>query len=161
MYEKTWYSIKAVLSGGEYLSVSLNGTQIFNTSLSQYYVGGSSIPTIGSFGFRGWQDQSSYVKNVRIYDTGNGTLLYENPMTEHSLLGEYGVHENYNSLCLDGAKRDRLGWLGDLIHTTEIVAASTSRYDILKSTLQWFLDWQTADGLIIPFAAPPMGTSQV
>jgi hypothetical protein len=90
--------------------LSINDTQVFNTSLSEYYVGsGSTISTKGSFGFGGWQDQSAYVKNVAVYDTATGALLYNNSMIGSALLGEYGVHENYNSLCLDGAKRYRLG----------------------------------------------------
>lgn len=159
VHEKTWYSIETVLSGGQYLAVAIDNTQVFNVSLSKYYIGSASvIPTTGSFGFGGWQDQSSYIRNVAVYDTANSTLIYNNSMTHSSILGEYGVHQNYNALCLDGAKRDRLPWLGDLIHTSQIVASSIARFDMLRCTLQWFLDWQTSDGLF-PFAAPSIGYS--
>jgi hypothetical protein len=33
------------------------------------------------------------------------------------LLHEYGVHTNSESICLDGAKRDRMLWTGDFAHT--------------------------------------------
>ncbi|PMD47005.1 glycoside hydrolase family 78 protein [Hyaloscypha variabilis F] len=152
--ENTWYTFKTVLSGGAYLSVSINETLIFNISLANYFIGGSSIPTVGSFGFGGWQDQAATIRNVSVYDTANQTQLYRNSMTDPNIvLPEYGVHENYASVCMDGAKRDRLVWLGDLSHTTRVIAASTSRNDIIKSTLQYFLDWQTVDGFL-PFAAP-------
>ncbi|CZR62695.1 related to alpha-L-rhamnosidase A [Phialocephala subalpina] len=156
VHEQTWYTLKTVLSSGQYLAVFVNGTKAFNTSLADYYIGGSSISTIGSFGFGGWQDQSSYIKNVIAYDTANGTILYSNPMTDPNVvLPEYGVHENYASVCLDGAKRDRLVWLGDFYHTAKIIAASTSRFDLVKGTLQYFLDWQRPNGLL-PYD-PPMG----
>jgi hypothetical protein len=108
---------------------------------------------VGSFGFGGWQDQAATIKNVSVYDTANQTQLYSNPMTDPTVvLPEYGVHENFASVCMGGAKRDRLIWSGDLSHTTRVVAASTSRNDIIKSTLQYLLDWQT--GRISSFRTP-------
>lgn len=152
--EKAWYRIKTVLSRGAYIAVSISGTQIFNASLGSYYIGGSAIPTGGSFGFGGWQDQSGTVRNVLVYDTINNTRLYSNPLTNRSqVVAEYGVHGNYDSVCVDGPKRDRLVWLGDLYHTSRIVSASTSRYDLIKGTLAYVLSWQTPDGLL-PYDAP-------
>ena len=78
-------------------------------------------------------------------------------MTDPAILEEYGVHENYASVCLDGAKRDRLVWLGDLSHTTRIVPASTSRNYIVMGTLEYLLAWQTKEGTL-PFA-PPLGNN--
>ncbi|KAF8861031.1 hypothetical protein BDZ45DRAFT_687865 [Acephala macrosclerotiorum] len=123
VHEQTWYTLKAVLSSGQYLAVIVNDTQIFNASLAGYYIGGSTISTTGSFGFGGWQDQSSYVKNVFAYNTANGSIPYTNSMTDANVvLPEYGVHENYASVCLDGAKRDRLqlqvDWLLSQINST-------------------------------------------
>ncbi|PVH75166.1 glycoside hydrolase family 78 protein [Cadophora sp. DSE1049] len=156
VHEKAWYQIKTVLTSDQRLAVSLNGTQIFNVSLPEYYIGGSSIGTTGSIGFGGWQDQESTIKNVFVHDTETGVLLYSNAMTDPAIvLPEFGVHENYASVCLDGPKRDRLVWLGDFYHTVRIVAASTGRYDILRGTLQYFLDWQRPNGLF-PIS-PPMG----
>ncbi|KAH7317833.1 glycoside hydrolase family 78 protein [Rhexocercosporidium sp. MPI-PUGE-AT-0058] len=156
VHEHAWYTIKTVLSADKRLAVSINNTKIFDVSLSNYYIGGSSVPTTGSFGFGSWQDQSSTVKNVAIHDSANGSLLYSNPMVNPTtVLGEYGVHENYESVCLDGPKRDRLVWLGDFYHTAKIIGASTSRFDLARGTLQYFLDWQQPNGLL-PIS-PPMG----
>ena len=75
-------------------------------------------------------------------------MLYSNSMTDPVIvLPEYGVHENYASVCLDGPKCDRLVWLGDFYHTVRIVAASTGKLDILRGTLQYFLDWQRPNAL--------------
>jgi hypothetical protein len=152
-----WYRIKTVLDGTN-IAIYIGNTSICNVSLSSYYVGNSKllalglpIPSQGSFGFGGWQDQAGYFKNVVAYDTANGSEIYQNPLTDPSETGvirEYGVHANYRSVCLDGPKRDRLIWLGDLFHTVRIVAASTSRFDIVKDTLQTILGWQTPDGLL-------------
>jgi Bacterial alpha-L-rhamnosidase 6 hairpin glycosidase domain len=152
--ENTWYKIRTVLTGGQYLAVSISGTHVFNVSLGSYYVGGAVIPTRGSFGFGGWQDQSGTVRNVKVFDTANGTTIYSNPMEDSlSVIAEYGVHSNYAPICLDGPKRDRLAWLGDFYHTVSVIGASTTRYDLIKGTLSFFLSWQTPTGLL-PYAIP-------
>ncbi|KAF2021682.1 glycoside hydrolase family 78 protein [Aaosphaeria arxii CBS 175.79] len=145
----TWHTIKTSLSNGQYIAVAIDETQIFNVSLKNYYVGGAAIPTNGSFGFGGLPDQSGYFRNVVVSDTVNKTVLYKNALTDPSkVIAEYGVHENYGSVCLDGPKRDRLIWLGDYYHTIRVIGASTSRYDLAKGTLELFLDWQSPSGLL-------------
>ncbi|KEY72227.1 hypothetical protein S7711_00226 [Stachybotrys chartarum IBT 7711] len=158
----TWYRIKTVLGNG-HLAVSVDNASIFNVTLGDYNIGesripGGSIDTLGSWGFGGWQDQAGHFRNVVVYDSASGTELYRNSMTDASAEGvvrEYGVRTNYESVCLDGPKRDRLAWLGDFLHTVRIVGTSTSRYDLARGTLQLFVDWQTASGLM-PYA-PAIG----
>lgn len=151
--EDTWNEVQTILAETGHMTVSVNGQQIFNKSLDEYYIGGQTIPTSGSFGFGGWQDQVSLITDVQVYDTTNASLLYENNLTDDSVLSEYGVHSNTASVCLDGPKRDRLVWLGDFYHTVRVLGASTGQFDVAKGTLQWFLDWQVKEGLI-PYAAP-------
>lgn len=156
----TWYRIKTVLDG-QHLAVSIGSTAIFNLTLSNYPINDQSlvngvIDSQGSWGFGGWQDQAGYFKNVVVSDTANGTVLYRNPMTDApAVVREYGVQANTQSVCMDGPKRDRLVWLGDFFHTVRVIAASTSRFDWAKGTLQYFVDWQSSDGLM-PYA-PPIG----
>lgn len=155
--ENTWYTVRTILDTADNLTVYINDAKIFNTSLSSYYVGETPIQTAGTFGFGGWQDQVGYIKNVIVRDTFNQSLLYNNTMMTDTdlVLTEYGVHSNLRTTCLDGAKRDRLAWLGDFYHTSRIIPVTTSRNDHLKGTLNNFLDWQIEDGLL-PFA-PPIG----
>ncbi|KUJ10549.1 glycoside hydrolase family 78 protein [Mollisia scopiformis] len=99
-------------------------------------------------------DKTEIFNNVFVYDTASGSLLYNNSMTNATIvLPEYGVHENFASVCLDGGKRDRLVWVGDFYHTSQIIGASTSRDDLIQGTLQYFLDWQTSVGLV-PIDSP-------
>ncbi|TGO53270.1 hypothetical protein BOTNAR_0299g00010 [Botryotinia narcissicola] len=155
--EKTWYTERTILDTADNLAVYIDDAEIFNTSLSSYYVGEKPIQTSGTFGFSGWQDQVGYIKNVIVRDTFNQSLLYNNTMMTDTdlVLTEYGVHSNLQTTCLDGAKRDRLVWLGDFYHTSRIIPVTTSRSDHLKGTLKTFLDRQTENGLL-PFA-PPIG----
>ncbi|KAL3466340.1 Six-hairpin glycosidase-like protein [Aspergillus heterothallicus] len=61
-------------------------------------------------------------------------------MTSDEILEEYGIMGNTHNLCLDGAKRDRLVWSGDFIHTCRIIQASTSRNYFISGTLEYLID---------------------
>ncbi|GJC77395.1 hypothetical protein ColLi_00233 [Colletotrichum liriopes] len=152
--ENEWYHIKAIMAPTGHLAVSINDTQLFNISRSDYpwaLAAGTSSYTgspdfTGSIGFGAYQDQAAYFKNVHVYDTANGSTLYTNNLTTPDVLVEYGTQSNPESACLDGPKRDRLIWLGDFYHTARIIATSTSRTDQSRGTLQLLIDSQIANG---------------
>jgi hypothetical protein len=149
IHEQEWYEVRTSISEGKILSLAINEQLVFNISISDYWIGGSTSTsmTTGSFGFGPYQDQAAYIKNVTVTSTDNGTILYNNPMTNKSaVLAEYGVQENYASICLDGAKRDRLVWLGDFFHTSKLIGITTERFDFARGTLQYFIDWQLPIG---------------
>ncbi|KAJ5511962.1 hypothetical protein N7453_004065 [Penicillium expansum] len=154
--EGVWYRIWTTIRSG-HLAVSLNQTQLFNVSLSTYYAGGASISSSGAFGFGAWQDQSARIRKVSARDT-TGKLVYQNPMTDAKVvLPEYGVHGNYFPTCVDGAKRDRLAWLGDFVHTTRIIGVTTNRKDHVTGTFLQLLSYQLSTGQL-PMA-PSLGYS--
>ncbi|KAE8157657.1 Six-hairpin glycosidase-like protein [Aspergillus tamarii] len=154
--EGLWYRVSTVVRSG-HLAVSLNNTQVFNVSLSDYSAGGSPISTTGAFGFGAWQDQSAYIRSVQARSP-TGQIIYQNPMTNATVvLPEYGVHDNYFATCVDGARRDRLVWLGDFVHTSRIVGVTTGRNDHVKGTFQQLLTYQMPTGQL-PMA-PSLGFS--
>lgn len=154
--EGVWYRIGTTIRSG-HLAVTLNQTQLFNVSLSTYYAGGASISSSGAFGFGAWQDQSARIRKVSARDT-TGKLVYLNPMTDAKVvLPEYGVHDNYFPTCVDGAKRDRLAWLGDFGHTTRIIGVTTNRKDHVTGTFLQLLSYQLFTGQL-PMA-PSLGYS--
>lgn len=154
--ENSWYRISTVVRS-EYLTVSLNNTKIFNISLNNFYVGGGSVSSSGAFGFGAWQDQSAYIRNVSALDTA-GQQIYQNAMTNAAdVLPEYGVHDNYFATCVDGAKRDRLVWLGDFFHTSRIIGVTTYREDHVTGTFSQLLAYQLTSGQL-PIA-PSLGYS--
>ncbi|WDK13202.1 hypothetical protein CGRA01v4_04483 [Colletotrichum graminicola] len=152
--ENTWYHIKASMAPSGHLAVSIDDTQVFNISRSDYpwaltsgtLVYAGSPDFTGSIGFGAYQDQAAYFKNAHVYDTVNGSTIYANNLTTPDVLVEYGTQANTDSACVDGPKRDRLIWLGDFYHTTRIIAASTSRADHSRGTLQLLIDSQIANG---------------
>ncbi|KAL4887255.1 Six-hairpin glycosidase-like protein [Aspergillus karnatakaensis] len=99
----------------------------------------------GTWGFGPYQDQTAYVKDVLVR-AQNGTVTYSNPMTDPSILEEYAVQTNDRSLCVEGAKRDRLIWSGDFVHTQRIMSLSTYQNEYIKGTLEFLLDRQESSG---------------
>jgi hypothetical protein len=59
---------------------------------------------------------------------------------------QYGVHENYASVCLDGPKLDRLVWLGDFFHTT------TNRWDFVTGTPRDSIACQSETARLLPIS---------
>lgn len=143
--EQTWHSVETIMSSDGRLSLLLDDQLVFNVSISDYWTP-STVSFAGSFGFGAYQDQAAYIRNVEVADSSNGTILYSNNMTSEDVLTEFGTRANPTSVCLDGPKRDRLVWLGDLYHTTRIVPVSTSRHDSVKGTFELLLQSQIAAG---------------
>ncbi|KAJ5929675.1 hypothetical protein N7454_006625 [Penicillium verhagenii] len=148
VHEKEWHTITTVLSGANQLAVQLNGTSVFNVSLSDYYTGGSEVSFDGSFGFGAYQDQSAWVRNAKVQDSANGSSLYTDSLRDQSALARYGTQANLGTVCLDGPKRDRLVWMGDFYHTSRIIGASTDRFDWSRGTLSFLLETQASNGQV-------------
>ncbi|KAJ5605310.1 glycoside hydrolase family 78 protein [Penicillium lagena] len=126
--EEHWYSISTTLLNGTQLSVAIEGQQVLNISLSHYGVAPQST---GGWGFGPYQDQIAFVKNVTVH-ASNGTLVYQNNMTGPSILSEYGVRHNVESICMDGAKRDRLMSIDPQMgYNTSSLKLVTSSYNVL------------------------------
>ncbi|KAK4553711.1 hypothetical protein LTR86_009209 [Recurvomyces mirabilis] len=152
--EDQWYNISTTLTATGY-NVTLDGTSIAFVPVAEAALlaatgarFGSGSPTAGSFGFGPFQDEIAYVKDVVVV-ANNGTELYRNDMTSNEVLAEYSVQDLQHSICMDGAKRDRLVWIGDFYHTARIILASTRRTDYLLGTVGYGYLWQMTEG---PFA---------
>ncbi|PWY93095.1 Six-hairpin glycosidase [Aspergillus sclerotioniger CBS 115572] len=145
--EGHWYGISTTINATGY-GVTVNGTDIFvafnDLQIVSGSTGSSGSLTGGTWGFGPYQDQIALVKDVEVH-AQNGTLIYNNPMTSSSVLEEFGVMTSNHSICLDGAKRDRLVWSGDFVHTYRVIQSSTGRSDFVTGSLKYWLDRQALD----------------
>ncbi|RAK75976.1 putative alpha-L-rhamnosidase C [Aspergillus fijiensis CBS 313.89] len=162
--EDQWYHIATRIDATGY-GVTVNETEVFvplaDLQTPAGTIGGSGSLTGGTWGFGPYQDQVALVKDVEVH-AQNGTVLYQNPMTSDAVLEEYGVLPNTHSVCLDGAKRDRLVWSGDFFHTYRIVQASTYRSDFISGTLEYLMDRQADNSSVYEglfSMSPQMGQS--
>ncbi|KAK7937360.1 uncharacterized protein PG986_014228 [Apiospora aurea] len=126
--EKSWHKVKTVLAPSGHLAVSLDGQEIFNISMSDYYTAGNTVSFTGSFGVGAWQDEVAYARNLAV--TANGSTLYTHPLTKPDAL------------------RDRLVWLGDFYHPARVVGSSTARFDMARGTLDFMLGTQGEGGTL-------------
>lgn len=133
--EDTWYNITTVTSSSGF-DVYINGTLSATVAL----------PGTGTWGFGPFMDQSAYVKDVQV-TAPNGTVIYANAMTDSAaVLSEYGTQSNTLTLCVDGAKRDRVIWTGDFVHTARVLAATTNRVDFIQGMIENSFNWQLPAG---------------
>ena len=147
--EGEWYRISTTITASGY-NISVNGTHLAFVDTSQYqdYVNpgwGSPSTTEGTWGFGPFLDQAAYFTDVEVV-AANGDSLYSNSLTNSDILAEYRMAENRAKVCLDGAKRDRLIWIGDFAHTARMLAASTGGYDFVRSMIEYEFEWQLTRG---------------
>ncbi|KAF1955146.1 Six-hairpin glycosidase [Byssothecium circinans] len=152
--EGKWFTISTTVEDAGY-RIQLDGqtaafVPVFQAALltsnrNPYFVFGAGSPYKGSWGFGGFQDQIAYFKNVSVV-ARNGTEIYRNLMTSNDVLAEYNVATLDHSVCLDGAKRDRLVWIGDFYHTVRIIAHSTARWDYVIGTISYVFSYQLDSG---------------
>lgn len=147
--EEKWYRIETSISAAGY-NVSVNGTQVAFVDLHQFdaYINtgwGNPTATDGTWGFGPFQDQTAYFRDVVVTSGDGETELYSDPLTSEDVLPEYRVGENRDAVCLDGAKRDRLIWIGDFAHTARMLGVSTG-YDYIRSMIEYEFEWQLTSG---------------
>ena len=147
--EDEWHKITTVIQEDGYV-VSLNDSQIAfvnSTAFQDYNNGawGSGSVTAGTFGFGPFLNQAAWFKNVKI-TAQDGTVIYRNSLMSLEALQEYAIDTNNYAVCLDGAKRDGEIWIGDYAHTGRSIAASTGRFDYMKSMIDFEFDFQLKTG---------------
>lgn len=146
--EGEWYNISTAINATGY-AVSIDGSDPIFVSNGYTPNGAQSTfnsgdRTAGTWGFGPFQDQEAYFTNV-VVEAENGTVLYESDLKGDLVLEEYGVAANTHDVCLDGAKRDRLVWMGDYAHTQRIIGASTNSSEFSTGTLAYALEWQASN----------------
>ncbi|KAL5377223.1 hypothetical protein DPSP01_009889 [Paraphaeosphaeria sporulosa] len=159
--EGKWYRISTAIEVDGY-RVLLDGEEIALVPLSQPDPAarfGSGSAYAGTWGFGGYQDHNTMFTNVSV-TSDNGTRIYQSDLTSASTLVEYGVAPLEHSVCLDGAKRDRLVWIGDFYHTVRVVAQTTARWDHILGSIDLVLGFQVPSGIYAGFVpiSPGMGT---
>lgn len=160
MTEDKWYKISTSIEEFGY-RIRLNGEEIAFIPLPAFVpsIFGSASSYEGSWGFGGYQDQVSLVTNVSV-TSSNGSQIYQSALTSNETLAEYGVAPLDHSVCLDGAKRDRLVWIGDFYHTVRVLAQSTARWDYILGTIDLVFGYQATSGTYAGFVpiSPALGT---
>ncbi|MFD4875056.1 alpha-L-rhamnosidase C-terminal domain-containing protein [Streptomyces sp. NPDC058420] len=148
----SWHTVTTTVSGTT-ITVSLDNTRLVSLSSASFPAGTTAYPT-GTVGFREYTGEEAYFRNLKVVNS-SGTTLYSDALGTASALSAFTV-PGVNSVAsiLDGAKRDRAIWSGDLNVEGPTVYDSTGRTEYLKGALQLLGSHRLSSGFVTG-ALPP------
>ncbi len=155
----TPYQVSTTVSGTTVATV-INGQPIATFDTTSLPSGASQYAT-GTVGFREGPGEQAQFSGLTV--TGpTGTVLYANPLDTTSDLNDFQVPgTNTLPLILDGAKRDRAVWEGDLSVSGPTLLYSSDAAEYLKDSLLLLGSYQLQSGFVEGVQVPsaPVNTS--
>lgn len=150
----TWHDVSVAVRGTT-VTTSVDGTvagSFDSTSLPAGFTGVSA----GSVGFRedsGIGEQTDFAGLA--VTAPDGTVLYSNPLDDSAALADFNVPGvNEGDLIMDGAKRDRDVWEGDLSVEAPTVFYSFGAARYVRDSLELLGSYQLQSGFIEGRRAP-------
>lgn len=137
-----WHKVKAVVNLTD-ISVSMDGVEILKfTQTASFY---------GSFGLGAALGQSARFRNLNA-TTLDGTPVYSSALTDDTFLPDFLMGTNPLNTTVDGSKRDRIAYTGDLDVAVGATMASTYGTEYIRGTLDLFASYQLTPGFFVPTA---------
>ena len=159
LFEPEWLSIQTVAEGAQ-VSVSINSVEVATVSdLDLHPLLGGSANNSGSVACGGPSGWTSTYRNLIVTDL-NATTLYTNsflPVDEERTFTDFAVGTNPLPCMIDGAKRDRAVFGGDLHISGRAAAFSSANLEALRGSIELLTSHQTKDGYLgnlCPIQAP-------
>lgn len=154
-----WISVSTVTSGNR-VTVTINGREVATITDVQVrpLLGGSGINT-GSVAFGGPEGWLALYRNLLVKDAKGG-VLYENDLqleNRDRTLADFQVGTNAVSCMIDGAKRDRATFGGDLFVSGRGIAYSGLDMGAVAGSIELLASHQMDDGYLgnlCPIQAP-------
>lgn len=129
----TWHHVKTV--AGSAVQVYVDDRLVLD----------APIPSPGSFGFAGYDGSAGLFRNLKI--TGSGGTLLDAKLTDPAILDAFAAGTNRFAAILDGAKRDRYVWSGDLAVSAPAIYYSTGATDAVAGSLGLAAAYQRSSGM--------------
>lgn len=156
-----WHQVRTVARGSQII-VDIDGTVVARIDLAA--AGDTPVNLTGSVGFHeAWYTskvpgERAFFRNLRVTDEA-GALFFEHPLDDVSVLEQF-VGDGLDSpdplpVILDGARRDRSVWSGDLIVQVPNVYYSTAASDYVTGSIELLNSFREADGRL-PARLPPL-----
>jgi alpha-L-rhamnosidase len=156
-----WHTVKTTVSGTT-VTVALDNTTIASLNTSSFPAGSGSYAT-GTVGFREYSGEEANFRNLSVVDS-SGTTLYNNALNAQSGLSTF-TQPGVNSVpsILDGAKRDRAVWVGDMNIEGPTTYYSTDATAYIKGSLQLLGSYRLSSGFVTGDLPPqdPLHTGAV
>ncbi|KAF5720258.1 alpha-L-rhamnosidase C [Fusarium globosum] len=137
-----WMSVHAKVNMTEISVVVNNKTVLDFTQTGKFY---------GSFGLGAPLGHSAYFRNLKAA-TLDGTEIYSNNLTDPSFLKDFFMGTNPADTIVDGSRRDRIAYTGDLDVALGSTYASTYGKSFVEGSLDLLGSYQATPGFFIPTA---------
>lgn len=154
-----WIDVEAVARGST-VAISIQGRQLaFIQDLDIRPILGGSPNNTGSIAFGGPCQWIALYRHLSVHDLKGG-ILYKNDMLVHDrerTLADFQVGTNALACTIDGAKRDRACFGGDLYVMGRSIAHSTMTFEAVAGSINLLTSHQTSDGYLgnlCPIQAP-------
>ena len=137
-----WHKVHALVNLTD-ITISIDDFEVMQFSqTSSFY---------GSFGLGAALGQSAFFKNLNA-STLTGTNIYSSALNDESFLQDFFMGTNPINTSVDGSKRDRIAYTGDLDISVGSTLASTFGTEYILGTLDLFAGYQATPGFFIPTA---------
>lgn len=145
----SWHSVSTSLSGNT-VSVTLDGVNLGTLDAS-----GAALILLTSYGSAGFfnvpASEATY-RNLAI--TANGATLYANALMASSALDDFSANTNALPLLIDGAKRDRTVWSGDIAVEAPTLFYSSAQSDAVAGSIRLMGSYRLASGEVSTTHSP-------
>jgi alpha-L-rhamnosidase len=143
-----WYDIKAIIQGLT-IELSINGIDTFTIPIPES--SSPYIPSItpGGIAFTTSNNQETFFRDLQVTDlssTNFGAILYQDSLISKQAVSDFGVGTNELALILDGAKRDRNVWSGDLLVAGPVLYYSFYEPEYAAGSLAILNSYQLTNG---------------
>lgn len=154
-----WLDVETITEGST-VTVCVQGSELARLdNLDIRPILGGSANNSGSVAFGGPCQWRTLYRNLSVQGP-DGRTLYENTMLldeEERTLADFQVGTNALASTIDGAKRDRACFGGDLYVMGRSIAYSTMAFDAIAGSIELLTSHQTKDGYLgnlCPIQAP-------
>ncbi|KAM0714120.1 hypothetical protein Q7P37_011084 [Cladosporium fusiforme] len=145
----SWSSVYANVSLGA-VSVTIDGVEVMSFS--------QTISFVGSFGFGASFGHRAIFRNLSVI-TPEGKSVYSHSLKDRSYLTDFFSGDNNADTVVDGSRRDRIAYTGDLDIAGGAALASTNGVEYILGSLDLLGSYQASPGFFIPTAKiqqPPL-----
>ncbi|KAK3307726.1 glycoside hydrolase family 78 protein [Chaetomium strumarium] len=138
----TWHSVRARVAMMD-IAVDIDGQQVLSfTQYSKFY---------GSYGIGASFGHRALFKDLVATDTA-GEVTYQHNLTDKSCLADFLAGTNPLDVSVDGSRRDRIAYTGDLDVAGSAALASTHGLEFIEGALELLASYQAAPGFFTPTA---------
>lgn len=154
----TAYKVDTKVEGTK-VSTSINGVEVASFDSAAFPVGTPAL-TGGTVGFRQGGGEQARFSDLTVTDPA-GKQLYANPLDSAAALSDFTIPgENTLPLLLDGAKRDRAVWEGDITVAAPTLYYSSGATEYARESLRLLGSYQYTSGFVTGCLSPsqPLNT---